>query len=381
MMPPMGPPILRTALSRISPLLGAAALILPSTTMSASIAQSTFGIMPDGTAVGLYTLTNSNGLVCKAITYGAVITELHVPDRDGKLGDVVLGFDNLPQYIKESPCFGAVVGRVANRIAKGRFVVDGRTYSLAINNPPNTLHGGIRGFDKVVWKAEAMEAPDGPAIVFHHVSPDGDEGFPGALSVRMTYTLTNANELRIDYEATTDKATPVNLTNHSYFNLACGGDVLGQVLQLKARQYTPVDAGLIPTGAIADVAGGPLDFTKPKPIGRDIQTFSGSTHGYDHNYVIDGGGRGLVLAGRVFEPVSGRALEVSTDQPGVQLYTSNSFNGTLVGKYGAAYPLHAAFCLETQHYPDSVNQPGFPSTLLRPGETFRSTTLYRFSAK
>ena len=189
MMPPMGPPILRTALSRISPLLGAAALILPSTTMSASIAQSTFGIMPDGTAVGLYTLTNSNGLVCKAITYGAVITELHVPDRDGKLGDVVLGFDNLPQYIKESPCFGAVVGRVANRIAKGRFVVDGRTYSLAINNPPNTLHGGIRGFDKVVWKAEAMEAPDGPAIVFHHVSPDGDEGFPGALSVRMTYTL------------------------------------------------------------------------------------------------------------------------------------------------------------------------------------------------
>ncbi len=380
MMARMGHPTPSNARNRIAPLLGAAALILANT-MSATIAQSAFGTMPDGTAVELYTLTNSGGLVCKVMTYGAVITELDVPDRAGKPGDVVLGFDNLPQYIRESPCFGAVVGRVANRIAKGRFVVDGKTYSLAINNPPNTLHGGTRGFDKVVWKAEAMEAPDGPAIVFNHVSPDGDEGFPGALSVRMTYTLTNGNELRIDYEATTDKATPVNLTNHSYFNLACKGDVLGHVLQLKARQYTPVDAGLIPTGAIADVAGGPLDFTKPKPIGRDIQAFSGSTRGYDHNFVIDGGGRGLVLAARVVEPVSGRSLDVTTDQPGVQLYTSNGFNGTLVGKYGMAYPLHGAVCLETQHYPDSVNQPGFPSTLLRPGETFRSTTIYRFSAK
>jgi aldose 1-epimerase len=336
--------------------------------------------MPDGTAVELYTLANANGLVCKVITYGAVITELEVPDRNGKLGDVVLGFDNLPQYIRESPCFGAVVGRVANRIAKGRFVVDGRTYTLAINNGPNTLHGGIRGFDKIVWKAGAEETPDGPAVVFHHVSPDGDEGFPGALSVRMTYTLTNANELRFDYEATTDKATPVNLTNHSYFNLACKGDILSHVLQLKARRFTPADAGLIPTGAIEDVAGGPLDFTKGKPIGRDIGELS-ATRGYDHNFVIDGGSRGLVLAARVIEPVSGRAIEVLTDQPGVQLYTSNSFNGTLVGKYGLAFPLHAGFCLETQHYPDSVNKPGFPSTLLRPGETLRSTTIYRFSAK
>jgi aldose 1-epimerase len=348
--------------------------------MAASTAKSTFGTMPDGTAVELYTLTNANGLVCKVITYGAVITELDVPDRSGKLGDVVLGFDNLPQYIRDSPCFGAVVGRVANRIAKGRFVVDGKTYTLAVNNGPNTLHGGILGFDKIVWKAEAAETPEGPSVVFRHVSPDGDEGFPGALAVRMTYTLTNANELRFDYEATTDKTTPVNLTNHSYFNLACKGDILGHVLQLKARKYTPADAGLIPTGAIEDVAGGPLDFTKGKPIGRDIEKLS-ATRGYDHNFVIDGGGLGLVLAARVIEPVSGRAIEVLTDQPGVQLYTSNSFNGTLAGKYGLAFPLHAGLCLETQHYPDSVNKPSFPSTLLRPGETLRSTTVYRFSAK
>jgi len=339
-----------------------------------------FGTMPDGTAVELYTLTNANSLVCRVITYGAVITELDVPDRNGKLGDVVLGFDSLAEYIRDSPCFGAVVGRVANRIAKGSFVLDGKTYTLAINDGPNTLHGGIRGFDKVVWKGEAAETPDGPAVVLNHLSPDGDESFPGALKVRMTYTLTNANELRIDYEATTDKATPVNLTNHSYFNLACKGDVQGHVLQLKASKYTPSGAGLIPTGAIEDVAGGPLDFTKGKPIGRDIGKLSGM-RGYDHNFVIDGGGRGLVLAARVIEPVSGRAIEVSTDQPAVQLYTSNSFNGKLVGKYGMAFPLHAGLCLETQHYPDSVNEPAFPSTILRPGETFRSTTIYRFSAK
>jgi aldose 1-epimerase len=349
--------------------------------MSASIARSAFGNMPDGTAVELYTLTNANGLACKVITYGAAITELHVPDRGGKLGDVVLGFDNLPQYIKESPCFGAVCGRVANRIAKGRFVLDGKTYALAINNPPNTLHGGNIGFNKVVWQAEAAETPDGPAVAFQHTSPDGDQGFPGTLSVRMTYTLTNANEIRFDYEATADRATPVNLTNHSYFNLACRGDILGHRLQLKARQYTPADSALIPTGAIADVAGGPLDFTTSKPIGRDLKGIPGNIGGYDHNFVIDGGGRGLVLAARVYEPVTGRALEVSTDQPGVQLYTGNSLDEKLVGKRGAAYRPHCAFCLETQHYPDSVNEPRFPSTILRPGETFRSATIYRFSAK
>jgi aldose 1-epimerase len=213
------------------------------------------------------------------------------------------------------------------------------------------------------------------------VSPDGDEGFPGTLTVRMTYTLTNANELRFDYEATTDKATPVNLTNHSYFNLACRGDVLGQVLQMRASRYTPSDPTQIPTGVIADVAGGPLDFTQAKPIGRDLRRVPGGTNGYDHNFVIDGGGRGLVPAARAEDPASGRVMEVLTDQPGVQLYTGNGLKGAFVGKYGEAYPAHAAFCLETQHYPDSVNKPGFPSTILRPGETFRSTTLYRFSAK
>jgi aldose 1-epimerase len=349
--------------------------------MSASISKSAFGTMPDGTAVDLYTMTNANGLVCKVITYGAAITELHVPDRAGRLGDVVLGFDNLAQYLSDSPCFGAVVGRVANRIAKGRFTVDGRTYTLAINNGPNTLHGGIRGFDKIVWKAQAADGAGGPSVVFTHVSPDGDEGFPGALSVRMTYTLTDGNEVRFDYEATTDRTTPVNLTNHSYFNLACTGDVLAQVLELRASRYTPSDAGLIPTGVIADVAGGPLDFTRAKPIGRDLEKVPGGTHGYDHNYVIDGGGRGLVLAAIARDPVSGRSVEVLTDQPGIQLYTSNGMNGSIIGKYGQAYPAHAAFCLETQHYPDSVNKPQFPSTLLRPGETFRSTTIYRFSAK
>jgi aldose 1-epimerase len=377
----MGPESPLPARTRILPVLvAAAALALFSNPMSASTAKSAFGTMPDGTAVELYTLTNANGLVCKVITYGAVITELHVPDRNGRLDDIVLGFDNLAQYVKESPCFGAVVGRVANRISRGRFVVDGQTYTLAINNPPNTLHGGIRGFDKVVWTAEAAEAPDGPSVVLRHVSPDGDEGFPGTLRVRVTYTLTNANELRIGYEATTDKATPVNLTNHSYFNLAGKGDILGQVLELKALRYTPSDSGLIPTGAIEGVAGGPLDFTMGKPIGRDIAKLSGM-RGYDHNFVIEGGGRGVVPAARVTEPVSGRSLEVETDQPGVQFYTSNSFDGTLVGKYAMAYPLHAAFCLETQHYPDSVNKPGFPSTILRPGETLRSTTVYRFSAR
>jgi aldose 1-epimerase len=378
----MGPVPLYKTLRRATLILWAAsAALLTPIPMAASISKTPFGTMPDGTKVDLYALTNAGGLVCKVITYGAVITELHVPDRAGRMGDVVLGFDNLEQYIRESPCFGAVVGRVANRIARGRFTIDGKTYTLAINNPPNTLHGGIKGFDKVVWDAEAVDGPDGPSVVLSHVSPDGDEGFPGTLTVKVTYTLTNGNEVRIDYEATTDKTTAVNLTNHSYFNLACKGDVLGQVLQLKAGRYTPADAGLIPTGVIADVAGGPLDFTQPKPIGRDMKKIPDKTNGYDHNFVIDGGGRSVVLAARAQDPVTGRALEVSTDQPGVQLYTSNGLDGRIVGKYGMAYPRYAGFCLETQHYPDSVNQPGFPSTLLRPGETLKSTTIYRFSVK
>jgi aldose 1-epimerase len=362
--------------------LGACAVLLLTTIpMAASVVQSEFGTMPDGTSVKLYTLTNSNGMVCKVITFGAAITELDVPDRSGRLGDVVLGFDNLEQYLKNRWCFGAVCGRVANRIAKARFTLDGKIYTLAANERPNSLHGGIVGFDRIVWRAEALDSPDGPSVVFHHVSPDGDEGFPGTLSVRMTYTLTNRNELRIFYEATTDKATPVNLTNHSFFNLACTGNVLGHVLQLMAEKYIPTGPGLIPTGEILDVAGGPLNFIKPKPIGRDIKMLPGERPGYDNCFVIDGGGHDVVLAARVYEPATGRSMEVSTDQPAVQLYTSNSFDGTLVGKRRLAFQMHAGLCLETQHYPDSVNEPGFPTTILRPGKTLRSTTIYRFLAK
>jgi aldose 1-epimerase len=349
--------------------------------MSASISKSPYGTAPEGAPVDLYTLANANGLVCKVITYGAIITELHVPDRNGKLGDIVLGFDSLAEYVARNPFFGCVVGRVANRIAKGRFKLDGKTYSLPINNGPNCLHGGGKGFDKAVWKAEGANGAEGPSVVFSHESPDGDEGFPGALRARVTYTLTNKDELRFDYEATTDRTTPVNLTNHSYFNLACGGDVLGQLLQLKASRYTPADDSMIPTGVIAEVAGGPLDFTQEKPIGRDLKRIEGRTNGYDHNYVIDGGGRGLVVAAKARDPVSGRSMEVSTDQPGVQLYSSNNFDGTLAGKGGVILLLHSAFCLETQHYPDSVNHPGFPSTLLRPGETYRTSTIHRFAAR
>jgi aldose 1-epimerase len=349
--------------------------------MAASISKSAYGTTPNGADVDLYTLTNAGGLVCKVITYGAIITELHVPDRAGSLGDIVLGFDNLAQYVAQNPYFGCVVGRFANRIAKGRFTLEGKPYTLAVNNGPNSLHGGKNGFDKVVWAAQAIDGPGGPSVVFTHVSPDGDEGYPGRLSVRMTYTLTNENELRFDYEATTDRTTPVNLTNHSYFNLACKGDVMGQVLELKASKHTPADSSMIPTGVVADVAGGPLDFTQAKPIGRDIGKVTDKTNGYDHNFVIDGGGHSVVLAARAKDPGSGRSMEVWTDQPAIQLYSSNDFDGKLAGKGGVIFKLRSAFCLETQHYPDSVNRPEFPSTLLYPGKTFRSTTLYRFAAK
>jgi aldose 1-epimerase len=343
--------------------------------MAEGTTKTPYGRLADGTPVDLFTLTNPRGLTCRVITYGAIITELHVPGSDGRMADVVLGFDGLGPYVSENPFFGCVVGRFANRIAKGRFTLDGRTYTLARNNGENCLHGGLRGFDKAVWTAAAAESVDGQSIVFTHVSPDGEEGFPGTVNVRMTYTLTRADELRIDYTATADKATPLNLTNHSYFNLAGKGDVLGQVLELRARRYTPFDPAQIPTGVIAEVAGGPLDFTQPKPIGRDIGRVPG---GYDHNFVIDEGGRGIVLAARALDPGSGRTMEILTDQPGVQLYTANGLRAT--GKGGASYGPHSAFCLETQHYPDSVNQPSFPSTILRPGATFRSTTVHRFRA-
>ena len=350
--------------------------------MPSNVAQSPYGRMPDGSPVEQYTLTNANGLFLTVINYGAIITEVHVPDRDGKLGDVVLGFDHLGDYLTKSPYFGAIIGRVGNRIAKGKFTLDGKTYALAVNNGANHLHGGLKGFDKVLWAAEPITVPDGTAIVFRYTSPNGEEGYPGTLKVKATYTLTNTNELRFDYEATTDRDTPVNLTNHSYWNLAGQGDVLRHALMLNAPEYTPVDDGLIPTGQIAPVAGTPMDFTHPKTIGRDLGQLKDDPQGYDHNFVLREGGHGsLTLAARVYEPVSGRVMTVFTDQPGVQFYSGNFLDGTLRGKKGAVYRQHDALCLETQHFPDSVNHPNFPSTILHPGETYRTTTIYRFTAE
>ncbi len=351
--------------------------------MKASVVKSDFGKTADGTPVDLYVLTNAHGLKAKIITYGGIITELHTPDRDGKLADVVLGFDNLPSYLAGHPYFGALVGRVANRIAKGKFTLDGKVYQLAINNGPNALHGGLKGFDKKVWKAEPVEGTDGPGVRLSCSSPDGEEGYPGNLSVTVTYTLTNQNELRIDYKATTDKDTPINLTNHSYFNLAGPGpgDILGHELMLAADQYTPVDATLIPTGEIKPVKGTPLDFTTPTPIGARIDQLKGNPGGYDHNFVLRSGGKSLALAARVHEPKTGRVMEVYTTQPGIQFYTGNFLDGKLTGKYGVVYKKHAGFCLETQHFPDSVNHPNFPSVILKPGSTYAQTTVYKFSAK
>ncbi len=344
--------------------------------MKASTHKSPFGNLADGAAVELFTLENANGLVAKITNYGAIITAVQVPDRAGKLGDVVLGFDNLAQYLGKHPCFGATVGRVANRIARGRFVLDGAACTLAINNGPNHLHGGLKGFDKVLWRATPL---DGAAVKLAYTSRDGEEGYPGELAVEVVMSLTDANELRLDYSAVTNKATPVNLTNHSYFNLAGQGNILDHELTLAASYYTPGDAGLIPTGEIAPVKGTPLDFTTPHRIGERFSQVKLEPAGYDHNFVIDGGGQGLTFAARAFDRVSGRVLEAFTTQPGVQLYTANSMDGSLIGKGGVGYPCHAGFCLETQHYPDSVNQPGFPSVILRPGQTYRQTTVYKFS--
>lgn len=343
------------------------------------ITKSKFGNLPDGTVVDQYTLTNGKGITCKIISYGGIVTELHVPDKNGKPADVVLGFDNLAQYLSSSPYFGAICGRYANRIAKGKFTLDGKTYTLAVNNGPNALHGGLRGFDKVVWKATPSETKDGVSLKLTYTSGDGEEGYPGTLKVAVTYTLTTKNELQMDYEATTDKATTVNLTNHSYFNLAGIGDVLSHELTLSAKNFTPTDDTLIPTGEIKSVKGTPFDFTTAKKIGQDIEKLYAVPHrGYDHNFVLDSQGKGVALAARVVEPKSGRVMETLTDQPGVQLYTANFLEDTRC-KGGKVFGKHGALCLETQHYPDSVNHPEFPSTILRPGEQYRTTTIYRFS--
>jgi aldose 1-epimerase len=351
--------------------------------VSASLERLDFGKMPDGTAVDQYMLTNANGMKAKIISYGAIVTELHVPDRNGKFEDVVLGFGDLQGYLAGHPFFGAIAGRVANRVAKGKFTLDGKEYKLAINNGPNSLHGGLKGFDKHVWKA--LNTGNSKAIGFKltYLSPDGEEGYPGNLSTTLTYTLTNENELRIDYAATTDKATPVNLTNHSYFNLAgpASGNILDHELMLEADAYTPSDETLIPTGEIKAVKGTPLDFTTPTPIGARLDQLTGEPRGYDHNFVLRSGGKELALAARVRDPKTGRVLEMYTTEPGVQLYTSNFLDGKLKGKGGVVYRKHQAFCLEAQHFPDSVNHPNFPSVILRPGKTYKQTTVYKFSAK
>ncbi|MGA9529575.1 MAG: aldose epimerase family protein [Terriglobales bacterium] len=343
--------------------------------------MSEFGTLQDGTSVQMFTLTNSQGAIAKVITYGATLTELWVPDRTGHLADVVLGFDNVQGYMgKNDPWFGATVGRVANRIAKGKFSLDGHDYSLEINDPPNTLHSGNRGLSHVVWRAEPLHEGHVSAVRFTYVSPDGDGGFPGNLSVELVYQLTDNNELQIEYVASTDKPTPVNLTNHSYFNMDGGHDILSHVLYLHADRYTPVDATLIPTGEILPVKGTPMDFTHPTPIGARIDQMKGNPGGYDHNVVL-AAGTGKKLAARVVAPVSGRQMEVWTTEPAVQFYSGNFLDGTITGKRGVVYGKHAAFCLETQHYPDSVNHANFPSTILRPGSVFHSETDYRFSTR
>lgn len=349
---------------------------------AAGIVKAPFGKTTDGTPVEIYTLTNTRGASAKIMTYGATLTELHVPDRNGILGDVVLGFDNLADYIKGSPFFGSTVGRYANRIAGGKFSLDGQTYTLAVNNGPNHLHGGLKAFDKKVWKSAPVQSADGPAVRFTLVSPDGDEGYPGTLNVAVTYTLTNRNGLRIDYSATTDKATPVNLTNHSYFNLTGNKrDVLGHVATFRADRYTPVDDTSIPSGRIAPVAGTPFDFSRPHTIGARInQIGKAPTNGYDHNYVKNGGAK-LALAATVYEPTTGRVLSMYTSEPGFQFYTGNFLDGTLRGKNNVKYDKHDAFCLEAQHYPDSPNKSNFPSTILRPGQTYRQRTEYAFSTR
>ncbi len=328
----------------------------------------------------IYTLTNRHGMVAKITTYGATLTELLVPGKAG-VTNVVLGYDRLEPYLAGTPYFGATVGRVGNRIAKGRFTLNGKTYTLATNNGPNHLHGGNKGFDKVVWKAEPAQSPAGPSLKFTYRSPDGEEGYPGTLDVAVVYTLTDANEVRIDYTATTDKATPINLTNHSYFNLAGdgAGDILGHELMINADQFTPVDATLIPSGELKSVKDTVFDFTTPAAIGARIAKVPIEPPvGYDHNFVLRGGGGTLTLAARVVEPKSGRTMEVLTTEPGLQFYSGNFLDGSLKNRAGVPYQKHAAFCLETQHFPDSVNHPNFPSTVLDPGKTYKTTTVYRF---
>ncbi len=342
-----------------------------------NIEKENFGKTQEGREVDLYTLTNDNNLQAKIITYGGIITSLEVPDKDGNFDDVVLGYDNLDGYIKNnSPYFGAIIGRVANRIANAKFTLEGVEYILAANRAPNHLHGGIKGFDKVIWSAQEIKDEKSVGLKLTYLSKDGEEGYPGSLNCFVIYTLTNDNELRIDYEAQTDKPTPVNLTNHSYFNLAGhdSGDILNHELVINADHFTPVDDALIPTGRIKPVKDTPLDFTAPAVIGSRIEQTNG---GYDNNFVLRNSDGSLVLTAVVSEANTGRVMEVSTTQSGIQLYTSNYLDGSITGK-GAVYNQHAGICLETQHYPNAPNQPDFPSIILRPANKYTQQTIYRF---
>ena len=345
-----------------------------------TVTQEPFGTLPDGTAVELYTLANPGGTKARIMTYGATLVSLEVRDRAGQAGDITLGYGSLDGYLKVSPYFGSTVGRYGNRIAKGRFTLNGAEYKLAVNNGENHLHGGLKGFDKVIWKATPFEGQGARGVRFEYLSKDGEEGYPGNLACTLIYTLTDTDEIKLDYTATTDKATPVNLTHHSYFNLAGQGvgDILGHELLINADRYTPVDEGLIPTGELKAVKGGPMDFTTPQTIGARIAQVSG---GYDHNYVLNRSSEGLQKAAKVFEPTTGREMEILTTEPGIQFYSGNFLDGTITGKAGKVYPKHAGFCLETQHFPDSPNKPGFPSTILEPGKTYETHTIYKFSTR
>lgn len=353
-----------------------------------SIQSQTYGQTADGQVATLYALTNAKGMTVEITNYGGIVTRLTAPDRKGKFADVVLGYDTLADYLKATPYFGALVGRYGNRIAKGKFTLDGKEYTLAVNNGPNALHGGLKGFDKVIWKAEPV-APTGHEVGLKltYTSKDMEEGYPGKLTATVWYLLTNDNELKIKYEATTDRPTPVNLTNHSYFNLAGAGsgDILGHVMMLNADHFLPVDETLIPTGELRPVKGTPFDFTKPTPIGKNITADDEQVkygNGWDHCWVLNQKQPGeLTLGARVSEPTTGRILEMWTTEPGVQFYSGNFLDGTNIGKGGKPYHFRNGFCLEAEHYPDSPNKPDFPSTILKPGQTYRQTTIYKFSAK
>ncbi len=342
-----------------------------------------FGKTAAGEPVDTFILTNRNGLRAKLTNWGACLVEMHTPDRSGALADITLGFDTLDDYLVPHPHFGVTTGRFANRIALGKFTLDGKEYQLATNNDANHLHGGPTGLHARVWKAEPLAAAsNGEGVRFSYVSADDEEGFPGTLTIAVTYTLTDDDELRLDYEATTDKPTVVNLTNHAYWNLAGEGDILGHEVTLNANLFIPVDDAGIPSGEISEVAGGPMDFRKAKTLAKDFAQMTGTPGGFDHCYVIDHASTGaFTFAGEAYDPRSGRVLKVSTTEPGIQLYTGNFLDGSVIGKSGRAYQKNFGFCLETQHYPDAPNHPNFPSTVLRPGEKFRSTTVHHFSVR